>query len=98
MNKIKEFNEINNYIGVHFRNTDIKNNLNDIINKIKELTKTNPEYQFLLESLPNPDINGKDLSLLEMQLRNQFINTFSQPYIPLKFASWWKDEINSWDK
>ena len=65
-----------------------------MIGKIEDLIKTNPEYQYLLQSLPNPNINGAELSLLEIQLRNQFINTFSQPYIPLKFASWWKDEKN----
>jgi hypothetical protein len=62
-----------------------------MITKIQELAKLNPEYDALLEALPNPNVNGKELSLLEMQLRNQFINTFSQPYIPLKFANWWKD-------
>jgi len=63
-----------------------------MIEKIQELTKTNPEYEELLKSLPNPNMDGKELTLLEIQLRNQFINTFSQPYVPLKFASWWKDE------
>ncbi len=65
-----------------------------MIDKIIKLTETNPEYQALLEALPNPNVNGAELSLLEMQLRNQFINTFSQPYIPLKFINWWKDKSN----
>ncbi len=41
LNKIKEFNEINNYIGVHFRNTDIDSNFNDFINSIKKYNYTN---------------------------------------------------------
>ncbi len=41
MNKIKtEYENINNYIGVHFRNTDIKNDISSIINEIKKY----PEY------------------------------------------------------
>jgi hypothetical protein len=41
INKIKEFKEINNYIGVHFRNTDIQSDFNDFINKIKKYNYNN---------------------------------------------------------
>jgi hypothetical protein len=41
LNKIKEFSEINNYIGVHFRNTDIESNFNDFINNIKKYNYSN---------------------------------------------------------
>ncbi len=36
LNKIKEYNEINDYIGIHFRNTDIESNFDDFINNIKK--------------------------------------------------------------
>lgn len=42
--KIKEFKQIDNYIGVHFRNTDIQNDFNLFINKIKQFNNYNNIY------------------------------------------------------
>ncbi len=44
VDKIKEYPSINNYIGVHYRNTDIQTNLNNIINNIKKYSKYNNIY------------------------------------------------------
>ena len=38
---IKQKQQINDYIGVHFRNTDIKNNFNEIVNLIKKYKYNN---------------------------------------------------------
>ncbi len=62
--KIKEFQEINNYIGVHFRNTDIQSNFNDFINKIKNYNYNNiylatddaTAYDKFKSALPNHNI------------------------------------------
>jgi len=64
LNKIKEFSEINNYIGVHFRNTDIQSDFNDFINKIKKYNYNNiylatddaTAYDKIKISLPNYNI------------------------------------------
>jgi hypothetical protein len=65
MNKIKEYEEINNYIGVHFRNTDIKNDIDKLITEIKKHPKyTNiylatddyKAYELLKIALPNHNI------------------------------------------
>ena len=61
---IKEYIKIDNYIGVHYRNTDIQNNFNDFINSIKKLNYTNiylatddsTAYDKFKNALPNHTI------------------------------------------
>ncbi len=65
MNKIKEYEDINNYIGVHFRNTDIKNDIDKLITEIKKhsnytniylATDDYKAYELLKLALPNHNI------------------------------------------
>lgn len=44
LNIIKDYPVIQNYIGVHFRNTDIKTNINNIIFRISKISKYNNIY------------------------------------------------------
>jgi hypothetical protein len=61
---IKQKEQINNYIGVHFRNTDIKNNFNEIVNLIKKhnyntiylATDDYNAYNQFKNALPNHNI------------------------------------------
>lgn len=63
-----------------------------MIKKIKGLLKTNPEYQHLLQSIPSPEIQGSNLSLLDVQLLSQFVGTFSQPLVSLKVINFYRNE------
>jgi hypothetical protein len=64
VNIIKEKPMIENYLGVHFRNTDIKNNINNVINLIKKYKYNNiylatddaTAYDKIKISLPNYNI------------------------------------------
>ncbi len=65
INIIKENQELNNYIGVHFRNTDIKNNIEQIIIEIKKnsnytniylATDDHTAYDKLKSALPTHNI------------------------------------------
>ena len=64
LNIIKEYPVIQNYIGVHYRNTDIKNNINIIINNISKnkynniylATDDSTAYDKLKAAFPNHNI------------------------------------------
>lgn len=61
------------------------------IDKIKDLGKTNESFNQLVKLLPDPNKPGATMNLLEIQLKNQFQITFSQPFVPLKYISFWKN-------
>jgi hypothetical protein len=73
INKIKEeFNSLNNYIGVHFRNTDIKNDISIIIKEIKNY----PEYNNIY--LATDDYSAYDK--LKLELPNYNIYQYTKPF------------------
>ena len=59
-------------------------NYEDQYNKLVSMQKENPELKDLIQSLPNPT---SDLTLNQAQLRNQFINIFSTPIVPVKIVT-----------
>ena len=59
-------------------------NYEDQYDKLVSMQKENPELEDLVQSLPNPN---EDLTPNQAQLRNQFINIFSTPIVPLKIVT-----------
>jgi len=59
-------------------------NYEDQYNKLVSMQKENPELKDLIKSLPNPNV---DLTPSLAQLRNQFINIFSTPIVPVKIVT-----------
>ena len=59
-------------------------NYEDQYNKLVSMQKENPELKDLIKSLPNPNA---DLTSSLAQLRNQFINIFSTPIVPVKIVT-----------
>jgi hypothetical protein len=56
----------------------------DQYNKLVSMQKNNPELTDLIQSLPNPKEN---LTQAQAQIRNQFINIFSLPIVPVKIVT-----------
>lgn len=72
LDKIQSYPHINNkYIGVHFRNTDIKNNINDLINQLKKYNN-NTIY------LATDDISAYDILCKEFP--NTMIIQYTKPF------------------
>jgi hypothetical protein len=59
-------------------------NYEDQYNKLVSMQKENPELKDLIKSLPNPNV---ELTPSLAQLRNQFINIFSTPIVPVKIVT-----------
>ena len=59
-------------------------NYEDQYNKLVSMQKENPELKDLVKSLPNPNV---DLTPSLAQLRNQFINIFGTPIVPVKIVT-----------
>jgi hypothetical protein len=74
MNIIKEKESLNNYIGIHYRNTDIKNDLNNFINLIKNNKKYNNINNIYLAT---DDITAYDK--FKCALPNHTIYQYTQP-------------------
>jgi len=63
-----------------------------IYNNLLNLSKSQPSFQDLIKSLPHPT---DKLNFSTNQLKNQFVNTFSQPLTPLKTVSFEKKKDGS---
>lgn len=75
MEKIKTYNIQDNYIGVHFRNTDLKNNVGNFTKQIKNLSnKTKIQKVYLATD----DFQAYDK--FKQSLPNFEIVTFTKPY------------------
>ncbi len=75
INIIKENQELDNYIGVHFRNTDIKNDIEQLIIEIKQSSKLNPNYTNIY--LATDDYNAYEK--LKSHLPNHKIYQYTKP-------------------